>query len=322
MLPVTEIASEEKQRIAEKAQSSTRLSATMTPFALSRLMPLPFWPVPPESARMLETRLPRDDRAVLALRVARDENAGVAAILDDVAARPACRATGRARGRSCRSIAKRAVFDAAGASAEPCAGAAASDEGRNRRGRDRRRPRHRAGRLRAAERERRRRRASVPRAAASRRGAPGRAPSRRERRTRDCPGMPMMWAGVRKRDLADLVAPGRQEERSAFGLGLLRERARRPRSGRRASRGSGLRASRRCAAIERAAQALRQGAAGKRASAERRAAKADAMALRRLSSRFTCRSHGLLCPIRHSLAKCLLARQARISYNGIGFLAV
>ena len=48
MLPVTGMSSEEKQRIAEKAQSSTRLSATMTPFALSRLMPLPFWPVPPD----------------------------------------------------------------------------------------------------------------------------------------------------------------------------------------------------------------------------------------------------------------------------------
>ena len=51
--------SEEKQRIAENAHWSTRLSATMTPFALSRLMPLPFWPVPPESARIALTRLPR-----------------------------------------------------------------------------------------------------------------------------------------------------------------------------------------------------------------------------------------------------------------------
>ena len=127
MLPVIDRRSDEKQRMAEKAQSSTMLPETMTPFALSRLMPLPFWPVPPDRARYAGNAVAADDRAVLALRVAGDENAGVAAILHDIVADRHAVPHGAVDADF--SVARgMAVLDAAGGAVDLYAGAAAVQE--------------------------------------------------------------------------------------------------------------------------------------------------------------------------------------------------
>ena len=76
---------------------------SMTPFALSRLMPLPFWPVPPASARMWATRfwvtiVPSSPSSSRETRMPVLPQSA-----SDVAACPHHRATDRAAGRPCRS---------------------------------------------------------------------------------------------------------------------------------------------------------------------------------------------------------------------------